>query len=401
MSQEIELTIMEHSPDLADYLHPLLVEFEAQHSIRVKFRILSWQTGWSDLVQIAVRNEGPDISEVGSSWVSNLIAMNALRAFEANELQTLGGMTAFLQSAWQGALSPGTQRVMAIPWWIDTRILYYRRDILQRAGIDEQTAFNTREQFANTLERLPANNGIHPWSAPIRRSALTLHNAASWVWGAGGDFVSLDGRQTLFAHPDARRGFRAYFELARYLHPSARTLEEGHADDLFIDGRVALILSGPWTFYSVQNNMVVPEVSANLGMALPPGVPFIGGSSLVVWRHTRREKAALELIRFLNSSAVESIYPRMRLFPAHLGLLDASPIARNTTSSQLVSQGLGSGRSFPPIPLWGLIEENLVVVMANTWKEVLDARPPDLDELIRRQFSPLARRLDMTLSSTK
>jgi len=65
MTTEIEFSIQ--APD-ADLIQPLLAEFEAKYHIQVKLRLLTWDAAWSELVKVALYNDGPDISEVGSTW---------------------------------------------------------------------------------------------------------------------------------------------------------------------------------------------------------------------------------------------------------------------------------------------------------------------------------------------
>ena len=87
MSEEIEISIMASS---AEGLQPLLDRFEAQENIRVRVRLLAWDTAWSDLVKFGLYGDGPDVSEVGSTWLGDLVAMNALRPFADYEVAGLG-----------------------------------------------------------------------------------------------------------------------------------------------------------------------------------------------------------------------------------------------------------------------------------------------------------------------
>ena len=99
MPQELEFSIMAESPA---NIQPLLDQFEAEHRIRVRLRLLTWDIAWSDLVKVALYRDGPDVSEIGSTWLGDLVAMNALRPFAEQELAALGKPSDFLPSAWNG-----------------------------------------------------------------------------------------------------------------------------------------------------------------------------------------------------------------------------------------------------------------------------------------------------------
>jgi multiple sugar transport system substrate-binding protein len=138
--EELELSIMARGRDPAGDLQPFLDQFAALYRCRVRVKVLPWETAWADLVKVALYSSGPDVSEVGMNWVGNLVAMDSLRPFHMAELDAVGGASAFLESAWKSGWMMGDKRLWAVPWLADTRVIYYRRDLLERAGVDETTA---------------------------------------------------------------------------------------------------------------------------------------------------------------------------------------------------------------------------------------------------------------------
>jgi multiple sugar transport system substrate-binding protein len=386
---ELELSIMSRGPTTAADLDPLLQEFAAEHHTRVRLRILEWDTAWAELLKVALYQHGPDVSEIGTTWLGSFVAMNALLPFTGEEVARIGGALAFIPSIWDsGALSRHRlERAVrwAVPWWADTRILYYRRDVLAESGIDEQMAFESAEALAG----VPV-----PWVVPSHQSRMTVHNVASWVWGAGGSFVSGDGTRTQFNLPRARAGMRAYFELARYLTDPARDLDDTQSDGLFSAGGAAATISGPWL-----RRFALPEVIANLGMTLSPGIPFVGGSYLVCWKYGVQRDATLELIRFLTSHRVQTAFGEQAgLLPTRPDVLSESPFVDDPLY-QVAAQGLSRGRSFRPLSLWGLVEERLNETLSDLWADILADPDLDLEEVMTRYLEPLAHRLDLTLAN--
>ena len=398
---EIELSIMAHGTEPAGSVRPVLEQFEAQCRCHVRVRVLAWETAWTELVKIALYSTGPDVSEVGTNWISNLTAMEALRPFHPTELEAVGGAPAFLGLAWQSGRVIGSTQTWAVPWLADTRVILYRRDLLAKAGIDETTAFQTHSQFEWTLERLQASGVTSsPLVIPTQTTANTLHNLASWVWGAGGDFISVAGKRTLFNQPEAHAGIRAYLGLHRYLAPQARGLDARHSDSFYLQGQAAVTVSGPWLILLNLESSPAAQVIANTGVVLPPGVPFIGGSNLVIWKHTRQDRRALELVRFLTSQAVQSSYcQRAGLLPVRLNVLDA-PAFVDHPLYRVMSEGLRVGRSFPSFSAWGLIEDGLTTELACLWADLRADSSLDLDTAITERLGPLAQRLDLTLGQT-
>ena len=395
---EIELSLMAHGPDTASDLRPFLAQFEDEHHVQVKTHALPWETGWTELVKFALYGHGPDVSEVGSTWVGNLAATNALRPYSVREMAAVGGRYAFLHPSWQSGFLTGEPQMWAIPWLANVRFVYYRRDWLQQAGIDPRTAFQSPQQFEATLQQLQAAGIARPWVIPTRDTVNTLHTAALWVWGAGGNFTDLEGKRTSFNEPPARAGLRAYFELARYLALAARNLNTDQADELFLQGQAAITISDPGLLHALQHGQATPETSANTCTALPPGVPFVGGSNLVVWRHTRQEKIAADLVRFLTSLTVQiGFSPQVRGLPVRLEALERPPFSTDPLYTPIVD-GLKTGRSYKVDRLWGLVEDKLVAELNQIWQEIFTQPNLNLDAALDEHLGPLSERLDATLA---
>jgi len=377
-------------------IQSLLDQFEAEHHIHVRLRLLAWDSAWSDLVKAALYSYGPDVSEIGSTWLGDLMAMNALQPFDEPHIALLGKASAFLPSAWQGGRLAGQSQTWAIPWFVGARLIYFRRSLLEKVGVDERVAFQTAEQFDQTLQRLQASGVPVPWTVPTGLTHTTLHNIASWVWGAGGDFVTPDSKRTLFTQPQAYAGLRAYFALGRFLAPSVRHLNGLEPDGQFLNNDdTAMTISGPWLFGQAS-----PEMKAQMGVALPPGQSFVGGSHLVIWKHTLKEEAAMKLIRFLTQTQIAyTQHVAIGLLPAQLDALASPPFSTNPLW-QMAIQGLKSGRSFPVTRSWGLMEDRLTTEFSLLWKEILANPEIDIEAAIAKRLEPLAKRLDLVLGQT-
>ncbi|HUL12252.1 MAG TPA: extracellular solute-binding protein, partial [Methylococcaceae bacterium] len=189
--------------DLYDELQTALAEFEARTQIRVRLRPIVSKVALDELTKFAIYKKGPDVSQIGSTWLEGLADMDALRPFGAEEVKILGDPADYVPASWKIVTLLRQPEMWAVPWLADVRILFYRRDILKQAGIDEQVAFQTPEVLEHTLAQLRASGADIPWVVPTQHSWRTVHNAASWVWGAGGHLLSADGKQILFNQPKA------------------------------------------------------------------------------------------------------------------------------------------------------------------------------------------------------
>ena len=171
---ELELSLIWDMPAaLADALH----KFEERYQIAVHVDVLDRTQEQRQLSDFAVFRTGPDVSEVGTTWLSGLISMQALRAFSPWEVDAFRREGAFFLPVWQPGVEQGT--VLAIPWRTDTRVIFYRRDLLRQAEVDEATAFATVQDLRQTLRRLQTLLGVIPCIIPTNRHPMILHILAT------------------------------------------------------------------------------------------------------------------------------------------------------------------------------------------------------------------------------
>ncbi len=395
----LEFSIPAHFENAANYLEHALERIgHPRRNYVIRITGMPWETAWSDLVNIGLYRTGADVSEVGSTWISSLVAMNALRPFTSFEINRMGGEGAFLPSAWRSTSIVGGEKVWAIPWLSDARTIYYWRDMLENARVDPTTAFQTFANMEDTLARIQASGVPHPWAVTTRRTHNTLYNIVSWVWGAGGEFVSLDGKRPLFQQPEAIAGFSAYFGLDRYLPAEPRVMNGDLTIKMFLERQTAAIMGGPWFLNHLREQ---PEVIAKVGIALPPGPPFVGGMNLIIWQHVHPslERAAVELVQHLATEHIQAEYSQLAGFlPVRLELLAQPPFSTDPYYQMLVA-ALEHGRSYLPVPRWGLVEERLTGALGDIWNEIRkNPNHGSIEAVVTQQLEPLARRIEMVLA---
>jgi multiple sugar transport system substrate-binding protein len=181
--------------------------------------------------------------------------------------------------------------------------------------------------------------------------------------------------------------------------PEVRPLNGLEPDEYFLaypetsPQAAGVIISGPWVFCEAQRPQSAQEGS--IGVALPPGASFVGGSNMVVWKYTRSPEAAVRLVRFLTRNSAQSRFAQtVGLLPARVETLESDPFSTDPFWQTAV-RGMKTGRTFPTIRLWGLVEDRLTAGFSAVWNDVLDGMDPS--DALARHLVPLARRLDTLL----
>lgn len=397
---EIDLTVMECSPGDADHLLPLLEAFEKQYHIHVNLTGITWYKGWAEVAKFGIYGHGPDVSTIGTTWIGSLAAMHTLRPFTPQQVRTLGGENAFFESIWKTGFMPNDPTPWAIPWLGDALVLYFWKETLEKAGItDTDGAFKTDAALVETLEKLKKSGCDYPLSINITKQDIILHEAAHWVWNAGGSLVSENGQQVVFNEPLAMQGWKNYFSLQPFISPTLLNGEETAASQYFLQHESAVQVGGPYKTFAEMIAPTGESIEQPMGVAPMPGLTFTGGTSFVIWQYSLHYQEAFELVNFLSSQPARiPASPHSYELPTRREAIHMTSVEGNIFHRTYV-QALQTGRSFPTMRLWGSIEEKLIATISKIWEELFDDPDQDLDICLHRHMDPLATRLNVILKN--
>jgi multiple sugar transport system substrate-binding protein len=398
---DLWLTVYGNQPSPLEDPTFLLNEFQAQRNVKVRVERMAFEEAWPKLLNFALHGGGPHISLVGSIWTSTLQSMNVLRPFSAAEINNLGGAKAFFPGAWDNAIASETE-AWSIPYNVFTYLVLYRKDLLARAGVREAGAFSSARAFIDTVRSLKEAGVATPLLLPSGKPFQARpHLLASWIWGAGGNFIDAEGRRPMFTEAEAIRGLVDFFSLYRLMPPADRGLSASETIPRFANGQAAVIIAGATSQEALlQANL--PEVLENVGVAPLPGVPWIGGSNLILWKEVRmnleQERLALELAKLLTTPRAQvKLAAAMYSIPARVEALSQLPFAVEAFRAA-VEQSVRFGRSYPTVKLWVRIMNELRNVFDAITADVLNNPGEQIEPILQRRLSPIANRLKLMLS---
>jgi len=308
---------------------------------------------------------GPDVMQVDMSWVGAFAATGAMREFTADDVQNLGGSTAFVPAAWSTSAAFNTGKITAIPWFIDTRAIYYRTDILKQVGIDPADGFKDWEALDHTLEAIRASGKIAPLGIPGKNDASVVASFAPWIWEAGGSLLSDDGTRPTINQPAAVDGVDEYQRFGgKYVDPGVLQRTNTEVESMFAAGKFAVTIAGPSLALKLQGQQIGVQQFPN-GHA--GHVVYLGGSDLAIRKSSPRATQAYEWVRWLVSSAGQTTYVKKTgMYPA---LVAAAPEGAFKSQMSL-------GRTFPTLAAWPALEKVMATNLANIWNGVASGKQP-------------------------
>lgn len=369
--QTVRMWLMPNGPDPKNDIDKLLEPFTADTGIKVETEVVGWDVMQDRIRNAAVSGEGPDITQAGTTQVPFFAA---LQGFEdlSGRVEDIGGEAAYPEGVWQTTQMAGQDGIWAVPWFTEARAIYYRKDVLKKAGVDEEGAFADWDAMTATLQaikdKVPEIGGkpIEPFGSPGKKAYDLVHHVMPFVWDAGGAELTEDNTKSAINSPEAAEGVGYFADLLQKgLYDKSQLQRDGtQVENQFKGGRIAVWIGGPWTYASTtrtDDENWVPAARENVGIAPMPtgpsgkGFTFVGGSNLMMFKAAKNKDAAWEVMKFMSSDDFQTKYAELLgMFPSRTEPQKA--IAEKDPNYQSWYDAIQQGRTYAPIAQWAQIE---------------------------------------------
>ena len=212
----------------------------------------------------------------------------------------------------------------AIPKDFDTIGLWYNRDLLHRAGVDEPTGSWSWQEYREVSETVTRALGDQQiWGNPggVANQALIY----PLILQAGGFILSEDKKTSGYDQPEAIEAFEYLDGMIRDgIAPDVRYTAENQPKDLFNNGRSALYLSGNWEAALLQESPVREHLGVAPIIHGAQEANVIHGIGCAMSARSRHKPAASAFLAFLGSEEANRIQAEAGAAnPAFLGTNDA------------------------------------------------------------------------------
>ena len=379
--------------DMAELYQSLASSTIEKLNTQLRVDVIPWEDLWYYVQSKSMALSGLDVSEVGTTWLGSLADADALATLSDDFIQELHGSSRFSEKAWQPVEHIGGKQVRFLPFMLDIRMIYYWRDHLEKAGIGEETAFATIENVQETFAKLRAA-GMPGWGAQTFHSNNTLYHISSWIWATGKDYLSKDEKRTAFCEPEVLEAIRAYFELASFMDRSFDN--HGEVSAAFERREITACMNGPWVWSALYQNRSQTNDVEKIGVALPPGPPFLGGAALMISNHARGdiiEPAQVLLDILTSASAQRRLHDLRGMLPVHREVLNDAPF-NSDENFRAMSNAMSAARYLPSATIWGPLESSLIRAFGLIWGTLKGGGRNVKPGLLERHLEPLARRFD-------
>ena len=381
----------------------LVPEFERRHpGVRVVVQQIPWTAAHEKLLTGFVGGSPPDLAQLGNTWIPEFAAIGALEPLEARiAASRVVAPGAYFEGIWKTNAFEGT--TYGIPWYVDTRVLFYRPDLLKAAGYAEAPRTWSAWRDAMVKVRDAGSRGA-------RYAILLPTNEWEQL-----TIFGVQQRSTLLADDGTRGAFReaAFRTAAEWyvglfrdgLAPVVSYTQLGNPYQEFARAYFAMWITGPWNLGEFRRRL--PPEQQDLWMTAPlpapdadpgwPGYSLAGGSSLAVFRASENKDAAWAFAEYLSEPAVQSrFYALSGDLPARREAWDEPSLA-NDLKARAFRVQLSRVEPMPRVPEWEQIAQKIAEEMEPAIRgrtpvaAVLAKLDSDVDRILEKRRWILAR----------
>jgi multiple sugar transport system substrate-binding protein len=409
----INFWIMPNGPQPQADMEKTVAPFEQQTGVKVNVEVVGWDVQLDRIKNAAVSGQGPDVTQAGTTQVPFFAALGGFEDLSSRIAQ-IGGKSAYAPGVWQTTQLQGQDGTYAVPWFTEARAIYYRKDVLEKAGIDPATAFTDTNAFQQTLQtikdKVPTIGGkpISPFGMPGKKAFDLVHHVMPFVWDNGGAELSDDASKSTINSAEAEKGVDFVAQLVKKgLFDKSMLERDGtQVENQFKGGRLAVWIGGPWVLSTItrtDDKNWVKAARDNVGVAAMPSGPagkaftFVGGSNLMMYKSSKNKNEAWALMKYLSGDSVQKSYADLlSFFPARLA--PQEQVGNSDDNHKAFYSAIKQGRTYAPIAQWGAIENAYKGRFGNILDSAAGQGKPFNEGEVKSELNAAAKEADALLA---
>ncbi len=345
--------------ELVDYA---VAEFKKQHpNVDVKFERQQWTGIVEKLTTALSSNDSPDVVELGNTQAQAFEAAGALEDLTAKKAEV--GGDDLLQSLVEAGTYDG--KFYGVPYYAGARVVVYRKDLLQQAGLQIP---KTLDEFVRDGITLKQKNAATPNFSGIYFPGKYWFASLPFIWQFGGDIATKDGDQWngQLASDASVKGLDMVKTIMDKASGAPKDGDESKDYISFCKGEIAMLMAPGWKIGQIVNEQDgCPAMADKIGAFALPGATagstapvFLGGSNLAVSAKSQHKDLALDLIKIMVGQGYQQKFAAAGTIPALKSLLGQVGGDEAAKAQALAAQ---NSRFTPESENWAAVEASTVL----------------------------------------
>lgn len=379
----------------AEQVSKILPEFEKKYpNIKVKVQQIPWTAAQEKLITAFASDNTPDICQLGNTWIPQFASLNAIISLDKFIARSeIVKPEKFFSGIWETNIIEN--KVYGIPWYVDTRLMFYRKDVFERAGFknppknwDELYTLCVRiKETQKTKDKYPIFVPTNEWNSFI-------------IFGlqAGAELLKDENTRGNFSSKEFKEAFDYLIRFHKENLTPFGMMQVTNVYQAMAEEYISIYFSGPWNIPEFKKWMTGELADKWATAPMPgyrneyPGVSLAGGSSLVIFKDSRYKDEVWKLIEFLSEPEIQlKVYKVTNNLPAVIDSWRDSSLS-NDIYMKAFYQQLQNVVSAPKIPEWEQIVFSKLQQYAEfaargvmTTEEALKKLDEDADRILEKR----------------
>ena len=333
---------------------------EANPDATVEVTAVPWESAHDKLAGAIASGDTPDVSLIGTTWMGEFAEAGGLMPTP----EGLVDEADFFPGAWQSTEVGGTS--YGVPWYVETRVLYYRSDLAEKAGWSE--APQTWDELKTFAEDLQGKGGVDFGLNLQPGQTGSWQTMLPFAWSNGASLTNEEGTEYTIDSPETVEALDFYTSFFEEGLSETRLLDPGELESGFANGTYGSFISGPWHTGLVEDAGVSQDQYAVAPLPGPDGAPgssFVGGGDLAVFEDSENADSAWKYVQWLSEPETQqAFYDEVGDLPAVQSAWESGDLSEDP-QLQVFGQQLEEAVSPPAVPTWeqvagaidGLVEQ--------------------------------------------
>ena len=237
------------------------------------------------------------VMSVDVVWTSEFAANGWLTELPADKFSTEGFLKAAVDSATY------FNKLYAMPSSSDGALLYYRKDLLEKAGVQAPTTWDEMKAACDKI--LPGQTGMSCYGGQFQKYEGLTCNFAEAINSAGGAVLDAQGKPTVNT-PEAVAGLTWMVNGFKtgMIPAEAKTWKEEDSRIAFQSGKILFLRNWPYVWNKTQEDSASNKVKGKVAVAPIPGktglgVSTLGGHSYGISSFAKNKGTAMKWINWM------------------------------------------------------------------------------------------------------
>ncbi|GAA1000649.1 ABC transporter substrate-binding protein [Subtercola frigoramans] len=337
------------APD-GDSLPAFLAPFEAANpDVKVNVTVAP-SNGFDTKLTTAISSGTvPDMVFLYSQTQSSMLATDAFAPVPTG----LVDPASFFKTSYDGTLVDGT--AYAVPWYSYANVWYYRKDLVEAAGVPLPKTWADMETFAASMQKTGVAN---PIGLSVAWDGYSAQSLSEFAKANGGSFISDDNKEWTINSKENVEALDYWAGLIKKGYASADGPQFLDTTPWFSSGQTVLLNNGPWFPGWLDDANGAGWSATHVGSIVAPAgvdgsVGSIGGGSLAVLKDGKNQAAAWKLVQWMSQPDVQAKwYDTFGNLPAVQSAWDSSTAISTDPLLTAVKASIPTAVSVPQVPTW-------------------------------------------------